>query len=143
MIDLQNFSYIPNIRELQDYVRNDLFNDFCLTMKAYEFKYKIDFSKCSWQPGWNLKFKKSGKTIATVYLHEGYFTVMVVVRSQEKDQIENELSSFSKRLQEIYHNTKEGMGQRWLMIDLQDNDDCYNDTLRLINIRYQGMFNSK
>lgn len=36
---------------------------------------------------------------------------------------------------EKYHQTQEGNGQRWLMIDLEDEDELYKDLLRLIQIR--------
>lgn len=45
------------------------------------------------------------------------------------------LPECTPQLQEIYHQTKEGNGQRWLMIDLEDRDDLYEDILRLIEIR--------
>lgn len=35
----------------------------------------------------------------------------------------------------LYRATKECNGQRWLMIDLQDCDALYRDTLRLIALR--------
>ena len=38
-------------------------------------------------------------------------------------------------LSELYNQTKEGNGQRWLMIDLEDKGNLYNDVLRLIQIR--------
>ena len=38
-------------------------------------------------------------------------------------------------LQDIYARNREGNGQRWLMIDLEDKDDRYRDVLRLIEIR--------
>nr|WP_278601144.1 hypothetical protein [Clostridium tertium] len=38
-------------------------------------------------------------------------------------------------MQSIYHETKEGMGQRWLMIDLEDKDKKFSDVLKLIDVR--------
>nr|WP_303790009.1 hypothetical protein [Anaerotruncus colihominis] len=38
-------------------------------------------------------------------------------------------------MQEIYSRTKEGNGQKWLMIDLEDRGDLYDDVFRLIEIR--------
>ena len=49
-------------------------------------KPNLEFSKCSWEPGWNVKFKKSGKTLCTVYPRENYFTVIVVIGKKEKEK---------------------------------------------------------
>lgn len=38
-------------------------------------------------------------------------------------------------MQEIYHLTQEGNGQRWLMIDLEDDDALYDDVFRMLDIR--------
>jgi len=40
-----------------------------------------------------------------------------------------------ERLREIYRQTPEGNGQRWLMVDIEDEDDTYRDVFRLIEIR--------
>ena len=41
-----------------------------------------------------------------------------------------------EKKQRIYHNTREGNGQKWLMIDLNSKDNAYQDVLRLVDIRY-------
>ncbi|MGL4106786.1 DUF3788 domain-containing protein [Clostridium sp. LP20] len=136
MIDIQNYNYCPDIDEIREYIRNPLFDDFFSEIiKEYNAKYKVDFSKCSWEPGWNIKFKKSGKTLCTVYPKENYFTVLVVVGTKEKEIIEELLFNLSPVIQRIYNETKEGMGQRWLMIDLEDKDKIFTDVLKLIDIR--------
>lgn len=45
------------------------------------------------------------------------------------------LSECTSELREIYEQTKEGNGQRWLMIDLEDREKMYMDIFRLIDIR--------
>lgn len=42
-------------------------------------------------------------------------------------------------LQDIYARIREGSGQRWLMIDLEDKGALYDDIFRLIEIR-RGKF---
>lgn len=96
---------------------------------------KIEFSSCSWERGWNIKFKKSGKTLCTIYPRETYFTAMLVVGKKEKEPFEAMLSECSKELGEIYRQTKEGNGQKWLMLDLQDKGGLYRDALRLAALR--------
>lgn len=109
---------------------------FCLEIKdTYKCNEKIEYSSCSWEKGWNIKFKKAGKTLCTVYPRECYFTVMIVIGTKEKASVEAILPECTAELSDIFNQTKEGNGQRWLMIDLEDKEDLYNDVLRLIQIR--------
>ena len=70
MIDIKNYDYCPDIEEISEYIRNSLFDDFCEEIiKEYNAKYKVEFSKCSWEPGWNIKFKNMEKHCAQ-YIQE-------------------------------------------------------------------------
>ena len=85
MIDLQDKGVCPALEEISEYVRNPVFMEFCSEIKdTYKCKEKIEYSSCSLERGWNIKFKKAGKTLCTVYPREGYFTVLVVVGAKEK-----------------------------------------------------------
>ena len=105
------------------------------SVSKYNCKEQIEFSSCSWEYGWNVKFKKSGKTLCTIYPRENYFTVLVVVGKKEKDAVKAILQEFNPILRDIYCQTKDGNGQRWLMIDLEDKANMYSDIFRLIDIR--------
>lgn len=136
MIDLQDKNNCPSIEEIGEYVGNPVFMRFCQMIRdTYQCREKIEYSSCSWISGWNIKFKKAGKTLCTVYPQEGYVTVMTVVGRKEKEAVENILPACTPRLQEIYSQTEEGNGQRWLMVPLEDQDDLYQDLLRLVQIR--------
>lgn len=136
MIDRYNKDYCPTLEELGDYIGNPLFMQFCSEIKErYGCNEKIEFSSCSMERGWNIKFKKSGKALCTLYPRESYFTVMVVIGRKEKEQAEAALPGCTAELQEIYSRTNEGNGQRWLMIDLEDRDALYRDVFRLFEIR--------
>lgn len=60
---------------------------------------------------------------------------MIVVGEKEKMPVEAVLLELSPYLRGIYAQTKEGNGQKWLMIDLEDEGDVYRDAMRLIQIR--------
>lgn len=136
MVDLQDKSYCPTVAEISEYVRNPVFTQFCSELRnTYKCKEKIEYSSCSWEKGWNIKFKKAGKTLCTVYPRETYFTVLVVVGTKERASVEAVLPECTAELSDIYYQTQEGNGQRWLMIDLEDKEGLYQDVLRLIEIR--------
>lgn len=136
VIDVKEKNYCPTLEEIGQYIKNSVFTQFCTEMKdAYQCDEKIEYSSCSWKKGWNVKWKKAGKTLCTIYPREGYFTVLVVVGKKEKARVEEILSDCTAELQKIYHQTQEGNGQRWLMVDLEDKDALYCDLMRLIKIR--------
>ena len=139
MLDLQDKNYCPTLEEIGQYVRNPVFSQFCSEGKnIYQCREKIEFSSCSWEKGWNIKFKKAGKTLCTVYPRELYFTVLFVVGGKEKESVEAILPECAKELQDLYCQTQEGNGQRWLMIDIEEEDSVYHDLFRFIQIRRNG-----
>lgn len=136
MLDLQDKNTCPTLEQISEVVRNPVFMEFCSEIRdAYQCGEKIEYSSCSWEKGWNIKFKKAGKTLCTIYPRECYFTVMVVVGAKEKPHVEAVLPECTAELQRIYQQTREGNGQRWLMIDIEDKEKLYYDILHLIQIR--------
>ena len=139
MIDIKDMGYSPSIAEIGDSNGLPLFEVFCRYMdEEYQAVRKIEYSKDVWARGWNVKFRKAGKSLCVVYPKNKYFTVLVVVSNKEKERVENMLPYLSGELQELYRNTKEGNGQRWLMIDLYSDDEVYQDVLQLIRIRRES-----
>ena len=136
MIDIKEMSYSPSIREIGDYIGLPLFEEFCQYMgKEYQAICKIEYSKDVWARGWNVKFRKAGKSLCVVYPKEKYFTVLVVVGAKEKAHVEKMFPIFTEKIREVYHSTKEGNGQRWLMINVDSADDVFEDVLKLIRVR--------
>lgn len=139
MLDLKELDYPPLVNELSAYVGNDLFHRFYqFMMEEYQALCKIEYSKDVWFPGWNIKFKKAGKSLCVLYPQKGFFTVLVVVGRKEKELVENLMPQFSDEMRRLYRDTKEGNGQRWLMIALSADTPLYRDTLRLIRIRRES-----
>lgn len=139
MINIKDISHTPTLSEINQYVQIPLFNEVCDYMNSeYHAICKIEYSKDSLLRGWNVKFRKSGKALCVIYPKPKYFTILVVIGRKEKEEVENQLPHLSTPIQELYKNTNEGMGQRWLMIDVQANDCVYQDTLKLIAIRFKN-----
>lgn len=74
-INLQDINYQPDMKEISGFIGNPLFDTFYSSMKAeYEPVCKIEYSKDVYFPGWNVKFRKSGKALCAVYPREAYFS---------------------------------------------------------------------
>lgn len=121
---------------MKQYINNTLWENFCEFMRnTYNATIKFEFSKCNWEYGWNVKFKKGSKSLCTVYPRENYFTILIVIGKREKKLFEDMFSSFSSDIQKIYKETSEGNGQKWIMIDLENKDNKYEDVKKIIEIR--------
>ena len=59
----------------------------------------------------------------------------VVIGSKVKEAVENILCDCAPELRELYEKTRWGNGQKWLMIDLEDQGEMFADVLQLIEIR--------
>ena len=139
MINIKDINYAPNISEISGYIKNPIFDEFYQYMNdKYKADCKIEYSEDVWARGWNVKLRKAGKSLCVIYPKEQYFTLLIVVGSKEKNKVEELLPQLSKEIQDIYQNTKEGNGQRCLMIDLHNDDSLYQDALNLIHIRRES-----
>ncbi len=135
-MNIADKSYTPTIEDLQNYINNPLFNNFLNKInEEYAPKVTIEYSSCSLIPGWNIKFKKAGKALCTLYPGKGSFMLLIVVGQKEKDMVEFLLPQMSDEMQKLYKDTKEGMGQRWLIPTLSVENKLYFDCLDLIKIR--------
>lgn len=124
----------PTMEEITTYIANPLWNDLCQHIETqYQATPVYEYSGCS-VPGWNVKYKKAGRSLCTLYPMEGYFIALIVISERERTETELALPVFTEYLQQLYRETKTGMGQRWLMIDVTE-DAVLDDVKQCISIR--------
>ena len=71
MFSKEDFSHIPTEYEMSNYINNELWDNFCEFIRSnYNVNPKFEFSKCSLEFGWNIKFKKGSRTLCAVYPRE-------------------------------------------------------------------------
>ncbi len=131
--------HIPSYDDIREYLGVEKTNWDKFTAyieEEYQVKPKIEYSKCSAQPGWNVKYKKSGKSLCTLYPMEGFFIALVVVGAKEEEEVKVGMDAglFTTYVKELYDNTVYSAMGRWLMIEVK-NKDVINDIKQLISIR--------
>ncbi|MEG0663875.1 MAG: DUF3788 domain-containing protein [Clostridia bacterium] len=125
----------PDISNISSYVNCSLWNDLCLYIEdAYKVTPSIEYSRCSMETGWNVKYKKSGRSLCTLYPKENSFTCLISIGTKETIETELLIPSFDIYLQELYKNTKPFNGSRWLMINITSKE-ILDGVKALINIR--------
>lgn len=125
----------PTLEEIIDFVNQDLLEEFLHYLEeTYKIKPKIEYSKCSMQKGWNIKYKKGGKSLCTIYIEEGYFIVLVVIGEKESLEAEFAISTCNSYVQSLYYNTASSYHGKWLMLEVKDKSTL-EDVLKLLHIR--------
>jgi len=125
----------PSFKNIDKYINSELWvslNEFI--KEAYRISPILSYSSCSGQPGWNIKYKKSGKSLCTLYPMEGFFIALVVIGNKEIPETEMILPSCSKYIQDLYKNTPFSLGGKWLMINVK-NKKILEDIETLVKIR--------
>lgn len=55
----------PSLEQIEAFIHSPLWNGLCAwTEKTYGIAPKVEHSTCSGAPGWNVKYKKSGRALA-------------------------------------------------------------------------------
>lgn len=139
MLSITDPNNTPSLPEIDDFIGNPLFKRLhtflCTTCGA---KCSFAFSGDQNLPGWNLCFHKSGRTLCRLYPRVGSLLLLIVIGRREKERVEALLPKMSIQMQRIYHRTKEGMGQRWLLLEPLVPDAFYYDVETLIRIRMES-----
>lgn len=127
----------PDLTAVSDFIQNPLWGELCAHLESsYGVSPTIEHSICSGVPGWNLKYKKGGRALCTLYPAEGFFTCMVSVGSKEAMEAELLLGNCTEYLQTLYWAAKPFNGGRWLMIEVTS-AEILKDVKMLIALRMQ------
>ena len=66
--------------------------------------------------GWSMRYRKSGKTLITLFPECGGFTALVVLGKKEVVKAEIVFEKLSKRVQKLFRETNQLHDGRWLWI---------------------------
>jgi len=125
----------PALLQIAQYIDSPLWPELRgFVETAYGVLPKVEYSMCSGARGWNLKYKKGGRSLCTLYPHEGFFTCLVCIGGKETMEAELVLTACNAYTRELYRKTKPFNGTRWLMIDVTS-QDILEDVKRLICVR--------
>lgn len=135
--ELYNGDKMPSFEDIEKYIGEGviLWRELLSYIEeTYQVQPQMTYSKCAAQPGWNVKYNKSGKSLCTLYPVKGYFIALVVVGAKEETEVELALESFTPYIAGLYRKTPFSCGGHWLMIEVKGKG-ILNDVKRLINMR--------
>ena len=132
----------PDMKQIREFVDSPYWEQLCSYLqKTYVTSPSIEYSRCSMQTGWNVKYKKGSRAICTLYPDKGYFICMVSIGAKEAAEAELVMKGCSPYLQGLYEKTVPFNGGRWLMIvvsdkaTMEDVNEIIGEGLRKIKYR--------
>ena len=96
------------------------------TMRFMRGKYLLDEmainEKVNGIPSDGLKFRRSGKTVLTIYIYDDRFDFLVIFGKSEREKFEAQRDEFPQAIQEIYDKSKTYHDGKWMLIPVADLD---------------------
>lgn len=125
----------PTAVEISEYIACSLWDTLCRQVEqTYGVQAVTEHSRCSGAPGWNVKYKKGGRSLCTLYPAQGYFTCLVALGGEGAVEAELALDTFSPSTRDLFHATTPFQGSRWLMVRVTT-AEILSDVMRLIALR--------
>lgn len=126
---------MPNLEQIDTFIANPLWNELCRHVElTYAAQPRIEHSRCSGAPGWNVKYKKSGRSLCTLYPRDGYFTCLIAISGTAATEAELSMERFSPAMRDLYRKVQPCNGSRWFMIDVKTRETL-TDLQGLIALR--------
>jgi hypothetical protein len=133
--DRLNMNESPAMQQISEYIDSPLWEVLLEYVEGtYEVKPLVEYSRCSGEKGWNVKYRRGGKALCTLYPHEGYFTCLICIGSREDIEASLVVTGLSTYMQELYKKTAPHNGTRWLMIDVKS-PEVLEDVQSLLYVR--------
>lgn len=84
--------------------------------------------------GWVVRYRKSGRTIVSLFPEKDSFSFLIVYGKKEIDKFSTQESEFLPTIVEIFQNTKKLHDGKWLWIRVTDSTN-FEDLKKLITIK--------
>lgn len=134
-IELYDGDKQPSEAQIAEYIASPLWTNLIDFLREnYDVQPSYSYSKCSSQPGWNIQYKKAGRSLCTLYPMSGFFIALVTIGAKEEMEAELLMPILTDYVQELMKTAGRLMGARWLMIHITD-EKVLDDVKCLVQIR--------
>lgn len=106
----------------------------CFIENNFTAKQQIDYSICAGKPGWNVKYKKSGKVLCTLYPGKDHFIALVVLGKNNRMAFEKTREEYCDYIRDLYDQCALFNGTKWLMIDVSE-EVIFEDLKKLVMLK--------
>jgi len=98
--------------------------------------HQIDYSTCPMAPGWNLKYKKSAKSVCAIYPDKDKCGVMITLNSAALEKFKMMEPLFSRPLREMVIMAIPMNGSKWLSVNVAD-EAGFEEAKKLIMLKFE------
>jgi len=84
--------------------------------------------------GWTLRYRKSGKTLCSLFPEKDAFTVLVVLGKKEVEKMFSIIDRLTPEVRTLFENAEQKRDGRWLWIRVLINDDVESIKV-LLNVK--------
>ena len=137
--ELYSNGHEPLNYQIKEFVDTPLWDDLANHLQqAYNIQPKLFYSCCSmdkgyWK-GWNVKYKKSGKALCTLYPKQGYFVTLIAVGAKEIAEADLLIPLCDEYTQNLYNRTELGTVGKSLAVEVTS-ENILGDVKNLIALR--------
>ena len=138
--ELFNKENEPINEQIQEFVATPLWGELAgYIQQTYNVRPKIEYSGCmmdkgAWK-GWNVKYKKSGKSLCTLYPKQGYFLALITIAEKNTAEADLLIPLCTDYVQELYHNTEFGKNYGKMLGIEVTSEDILRDMKAFIALR--------
>ena len=128
----------PGMEQISAFAGTPLWEGLCGWLEAeWSVRPLVQYSGCSGAKGWNVKYRKSGRALCTLYPGlpgGGSFTCLISSGPKEAVEAEAYLGAACGCVRDIYWAAPPLNGARWLMLEVKD-EQVLRDVQALLRIR--------
>lgn len=125
-----------DVRPIKDEIENTisensfLWSDMCKYLKEnYNFNPELVYYGKKY--GWTIRYRKSGKTLCSLFPEKDAFTVLVVLGMKEVEKTYSTIDKLNSEFRSLFENTEQLRDGRWLWIRVLAKDDIESIKLLL------------
>jgi len=85
--------------------------------------------------GWTIRYRKSGKTLCSLFPEKDSFTILVVLGKKEVDKLDSQIEQLNPNVRSIFKNADQYHDGRWLWIRVSSDEDVESIKLLLTKKR--------
>lgn len=127
---------IPSLEELNYIMGENIFKTWCAINNFIKKNYDMEIL---WDSGgktgvYELKYRKSGKTLCALYPREQGMRILIIFGKGERDKFEKSREDFSEYIKNFYENNRQYHDGQWLYLDIVNNE-IVSDIEKLLLIK--------
>lgn len=138
--ELFNKEHEPSDVQIAEFVDTPLWGDLADHLQyEYNSKPRIEYSSCSmdsgiWK-GWNVKYKKNGKSLCTLYPKQGYYLSLITVSERDANEANTLIQSCCEYVKELYNRAEFGKNYGKMLGIEVTSVEILQDMKELIDLR--------